>query len=66
MLRDDKVVDKDVEKKLLPTQINEPEILSSEKVAPTAQASGDRALVLMDLNNGLVGWDSAGDPENPQ
>lgn len=31
-----------------------------------AQASGDRAIVLMDLENGLVGWESADDPENPQ
>ena len=30
------------------------------------QASGDRALVLMDLDNGLVGWESDDDPENPQ
>jgi hypothetical protein len=28
-------------------------------------ASGDRAVVLMDLDNGLVGWESADDPENP-
>lgn len=32
----------------------------------TAQGSGDRAVVLMDLDNGLVGWESADDPENPQ
>ncbi|KAJ4297846.1 hypothetical protein N0V90_005742 [Kalmusia sp. IMI 367209] len=37
-----------------------------EKDGSTAQPSGDRALVLMDLDNGLVGWDSADDPENPQ
>lgn len=31
-----------------------------------AQGSGDRAVVLMDLDNGLVGWESADDPDNPQ
>jgi hypothetical protein len=36
---------------------------SFETAAP---ASGDRVLVLMDLDNGLVGWESADDPENPQ
>jgi predicted HAD superfamily phosphohydrolase YqeG len=30
------------------------------------QGTGDRAVVLMDLDNGLVGWESADDPENPQ
>ncbi|KAF2749116.1 putative MFS multidrug transporter [Sporormia fimetaria CBS 119925] len=33
---------------------------------PTIAASGDRALVLMDLDAGLVGWESDDDPENPQ
>jgi hypothetical protein len=37
-----------------------------EHAKPAAQASGDRALVLMDLENGMVGWDSAEDPDNPQ
>jgi hypothetical protein len=31
-----------------------------------AQVSGERPLVLMDLENGLVGWESDQDPENPQ
>jgi hypothetical protein len=31
-----------------------------------AQSSGDRVLVLMDLDNGLVGWESDEDPDNPQ
>jgi predicted HAD superfamily phosphohydrolase YqeG len=35
-------------------------------VQPTAQASGDRVVVLMDLDNGLVGWESDDDPDNPQ
>jgi predicted HAD superfamily phosphohydrolase YqeG len=33
---------------------------------PPAQSSGDRVLVLMDLDNGLVGWESDEDTENPQ
>jgi hypothetical protein len=35
-------------------------------IETAAPASGDRVLVLMDLDNGLVGWESADDPENPQ
>ena len=30
------------------------------------ETSGDRTLMLMDLDNGLVGWESEEDPENPQ
>jgi predicted HAD superfamily phosphohydrolase YqeG len=41
-------------------------IAKHEEVQPNAQASGDRTLVLMDLDNGLVGWESASDPDNPQ
>jgi hypothetical protein len=33
---------------------------------PAAQSSGDQVLILMDLDNGLVGWESDDDPENPQ
>lgn len=33
---------------------------------PAISASGDRTLVLMDLDNGLVGWESDTDPDNPQ
>lgn len=36
------------------------------KPRTAAAPSGDRALVLMDLDDGLVGWDSDKDPENPQ
>jgi hypothetical protein len=59
-------VEKDVEKDILGTNVADPEIVPQEKTTTPAQASGDRALVLMDLENGLVGWDSADDPENPQ
>lgn len=59
-------IDKDVERDILGTTVSDPGSLSPEKASPTAQSSGDRALVLMDLENGLVGWDSADDPENPQ
>lgn len=33
---------------------------------PAIAASGDRALILMDLENDLVGWESNDDPMNPQ
>lgn len=33
---------------------------------PSAPASGDRVVVLTDLDNGLVGWESDDDPDNPQ
>ncbi|KAF2257018.1 putative MFS multidrug transporter [Trematosphaeria pertusa] len=42
------------------------ETVQTEKARPAVQASGDRAVVLMDLENGMVGWESAEDPENPQ
>jgi hypothetical protein len=58
--------EKDVEKDMVGTNVADPDIVSQEKSTAPAQASGDRALVLMDLDNGLVGWDSADDPENPQ
>lgn len=59
-------VEKDIEKDILSTSVAVPEILTSQRAARNAQASGDRALVLIDLDNGLVGWESADDPENPQ
>ena len=37
-----------------------------DKFTPPAATSGDRTPVLMDLENGMVGWESAGDPDNPQ
>lgn len=40
--------------------------VKQEDVATSPQASGDRAVVLMDLDNGLVGWESIEDPANPQ
>lgn len=40
--------------------------LQEEKPKEFATASGDRALVLMHLENGLVGWENSQDPENPQ
>lgn len=40
--------------------------LEHGKPIPAPTASGDRALVLMDLENGMVGWESAEDPDNPQ
>jgi hypothetical protein len=40
--------------------------VQDEKPKGGLTASGDRALVLMDLDSGLVGWDNDNDPENPQ
>lgn len=40
--------------------------ISKDCPATAPLPSGNRALVLMDLENGLVGWESADDPENPQ
>ena len=40
--------------------------VKQEDVVASPQASGDRAVVLMDLDNGLVGWESIDDPANPQ
>lgn len=40
--------------------------LQKEKTKGGVTASGDRAVVLMDLDNGLVGWENDNDPENPQ
>ena len=40
--------------------------LRHEKSRPAVTATGDRFLVLMDLENGMVGWDCAEDPDNPQ
>lgn len=40
--------------------------LQQEKSRVAATVSGDRDLVLMDLESGLVGWESDKDPENPQ
>ena len=45
---------------------SETETLQHDKAMPSATASGDRALVLMDLENGMVGWETADDPDNPQ
>jgi len=39
---------------------------TEEAEKPAISASGDRTLVLMDLDNGLVRWKSDSDPENPQ
>ncbi|KAF2708406.1 MFS general substrate transporter [Pleomassaria siparia CBS 279.74] len=44
----------------------EAEYVQYDKPVAAATASGDRTLVLMDLENGLVGWESAEDPDNPQ
>jgi predicted HAD superfamily phosphohydrolase YqeG len=52
-------IEKEIESPSTPTA-------KHEEVQPNAQASGDRTLVLMDLDNGLVGWESASDPDNPQ
>ncbi|KAF2741000.1 MFS general substrate transporter [Polyplosphaeria fusca] len=40
--------------------------LQYEKPKEETTTTGDRALVLMDLDHGLVGWESDEDPENPQ
>lgn len=40
--------------------------IPANDVQPSAPASGDRVVVLMDLDNGLVGWEGDDDPDNPQ
>jgi len=59
----EKSVPDDAEKEIESAGVTESK---HEDAKPAAQASGDRALVLMDLENGMVGWDSAEDPDNPQ
>jgi hypothetical protein len=59
----EKSVPDDVEKEIASSGATN---VKHEDAIPVAQASGDRALVLMDLDNGMVGWESAEDPENPQ
>jgi hypothetical protein len=46
--------------------IRDVEPASPKGTRTAAQASGDRVLVLMDLDSGLVGWESEKDPDNPQ
>jgi len=55
-------MEKDIEG--LPTETVD--ILQNGKHLPIVTATGDRTLVLMDLENGMVGWESEEDPENPQ
>jgi hypothetical protein len=62
----EKSVHEDLEKGVNVIPVEDVDIVAPEKPEAAAQASGDRALVLMDLDNGLVGWESAEDPENPQ
>lgn len=60
------VVPEDIEKGIAAVPVEDLDIAAPGKPEVAAQASGDRALVLMDLDNGLVGWDNDEDPENPQ
>lgn len=62
----EKSVPDDIEKEIVGAVASDIHHVTQEKVTPTPQASGDRALVLMDLDNGLVGWESAEDSNNPQ
>lgn len=62
----EKSIPDDIEKGIVAIPVEDLDIIAPEKPEVAAQASGDRALVLMDLENGLVGWESDGDPENPQ
>jgi hypothetical protein len=54
------------EKDLVDLPSETDDTLQHDKVMPSTTVSGDRALVLMDLENGMVGWESAEDPDNPQ
>jgi hypothetical protein len=54
------------EKSVLVVPIEDTDTVLPITPQAAAHASGDRVLVLMDLDNGLVGWESDDDPENPQ
>jgi hypothetical protein len=56
----------DMEKTLAAAPGESIEAASIHSSPATASATGDRVLVLMDLDNGLVGWEDDNDPENPQ
>lgn len=60
----EKSVPDDVEKEIVSagTTYN----IEDRDINPAPQASGDRALELMDIENGMVGWESVDDPDNPQ
>lgn len=60
------VVPDDIEKGIAAVPVEDLDIVAPDKPEVAAHVSGDRALVLMDLDHGLVGWDSDEDPENPQ
>ena len=60
------VVPDDIEKGIAAVPVEDLDIIAPDKPEAATQASGDRALVLMDLDNGLVGWENDEDPENPQ
>ena len=64
--RSEKSIPDDIEEGIAAIPVEDLDIVAPDKPEVAAQASGDRALVLMDLDNGLVGWESAEDPENPQ
>lgn len=64
--RSEKSIPEDIEKEMVGAAAVDVETVQTEKARPAVQASGDRAVVLMDLENGMVGWESAEDPENPQ
>jgi hypothetical protein len=55
-----------MEKDLVDLPIEAEKSLQHDKAIPSATASGDRVLILTDLENGMVGWESAEDPDNPQ
>lgn len=62
----EKSLQDDVEKEIVGAAATDVSQVEEERARPKPQASGDRALVLMDLENGLVGWENSEDPENPQ
>lgn len=56
----------DIEKTVVVAPVEGLDADSQVRPQTPAQSNGDVKLVLMDLDNGLVGWESADDPENPQ
>lgn len=62
----EKSITEDIEKGVIVTPIEDVNVVHPDNPEAVVQASGDRSLVLMDLANCLVGWESADDPENPQ
>lgn len=58
--------DNDIERDTSSIPATDDNNVPQEAPKQATTTSGDRAVVLMDLRNGLVGWESPEDPENPQ